>query len=267
MMELFSLGADRGAYTETDVREQARALTGWTAPSSTGSASAFAFVDASRRGVEDDLRPERQLHLAGLVPTSASTTRCTRRSSSTRCGATSSRRRPTTPPPPRSQTNLREHGSGAAGGRGDPAASRLLRRAAHGQAAGRPQRRAAAHAGRYVDTSAWWTQSAAAGQQLFYPPDVGGWDYTRWLDTSRWRARWFIAALVQGAGGADRQLERPDGARAERDPVLGQPDDLVEDADAARGVRQGPAEAERSRRNVETALRRLVASSPDLQTA
>ena len=30
MMELFSLGADRGAYTEDDVREQARALTGWT---------------------------------------------------------------------------------------------------------------------------------------------------------------------------------------------------------------------------------------------
>src|SRR6185437_13588651 len=31
MMELFSLGADRGAYTEDDVREMARALTGWTA--------------------------------------------------------------------------------------------------------------------------------------------------------------------------------------------------------------------------------------------
>src|SRR3954466_14046458 len=30
-MELFTLGADRGAYTESDVREQARALTGWRA--------------------------------------------------------------------------------------------------------------------------------------------------------------------------------------------------------------------------------------------
>ena len=30
MMELFSLGADRGAYTEDDVREMARSLTGWT---------------------------------------------------------------------------------------------------------------------------------------------------------------------------------------------------------------------------------------------
>ena len=29
MMELFTLGADRGAYTEDDIREQARSLTGW----------------------------------------------------------------------------------------------------------------------------------------------------------------------------------------------------------------------------------------------
>ena len=31
LMELFTLGADRGAYTETDVRELAKALTGWRA--------------------------------------------------------------------------------------------------------------------------------------------------------------------------------------------------------------------------------------------
>ena len=31
LMELFTLGADRGAYTETDVRELARSLTGWRA--------------------------------------------------------------------------------------------------------------------------------------------------------------------------------------------------------------------------------------------
>jgi hypothetical protein len=32
-----------------------------------------------------------------------------------------------------------------------------------------------------------------AGQQLFYPPNVSGWDDTRWLDTSTFRARWLIA--------------------------------------------------------------------------
>ena len=39
MMELFSLGADRGAYTEDDVREMARALTGWRADWSAGRAT------------------------------------------------------------------------------------------------------------------------------------------------------------------------------------------------------------------------------------
>ena len=36
LMELFTLGADRGAYTETDVRELARALTGWRADYNNG---------------------------------------------------------------------------------------------------------------------------------------------------------------------------------------------------------------------------------------
>ena len=31
VMELFTLGADRGAYTETDVRQMAKALSGWDA--------------------------------------------------------------------------------------------------------------------------------------------------------------------------------------------------------------------------------------------
>ena len=53
--------------------------------------------------------------------------------------------------------------------------------------------------GRDIDNSVWWTLGQSAGQQLFYPPDVGGWDYTRWLDTATFRARWFIAALVQGS--------------------------------------------------------------------
>ena len=46
MMELFTLGADRGAYTETDVREQARALTGWTGSITKGVPSAFTLSPA-----------------------------------------------------------------------------------------------------------------------------------------------------------------------------------------------------------------------------
>src|SRR5205823_9139565 len=43
MMELFTLGANRGAYTETDVREQARALTGWRGNVVARQATAFTF--------------------------------------------------------------------------------------------------------------------------------------------------------------------------------------------------------------------------------
>ena len=35
-----------------------------------------------------------------------------------------------------------------------------------------------------------------AGQQLFYPPNVAGWDDTRWLDTATWRGRWWIVTYV-----------------------------------------------------------------------
>ena len=48
MMELFTLGADRGAYTERDVREQARALTGWTSRWSRRKGDYDFHFDASR---------------------------------------------------------------------------------------------------------------------------------------------------------------------------------------------------------------------------
>jgi hypothetical protein len=50
--------------------------------------------------------------------------------------------------------------------------------------------------GRPVDTEAWAWICEQAGQQLFWPPNVAGWDDTRWLDTSRMRARWLMVAYV-----------------------------------------------------------------------
>jgi hypothetical protein len=44
--------------------------------------------------------------------------------------------------------------------------------------------------GRHVDTEAWIWLCEEAGQRLFWPPNVAGWDDNRWLDTSRMRARW-----------------------------------------------------------------------------
>ena len=49
---------------------------------------------------------------------------------------------------------------------------------------------------RGIDTTAWAWLGSMAGQQLFYPPNVAGWDDTRWLDTATWRGRWWIAQYV-----------------------------------------------------------------------
>lgn len=49
---------------------------------------------------------------------------------------------------------------------------------------------------RYIDTDAWVWISDMAGQQPFDPPNVAGWDETRWLDTSTLRGRWAAAAAA-----------------------------------------------------------------------
>ena len=97
-MELFTLGADRGAYTEDDVRELARSLSGWDYDWSgdarraqlplgragpLGPGLKTVFGKTGRWTWEDACRHGRRR------------TRCTRRSSSRSCGATSSRRRRT----------------------------------------------------------------------------------------------------------------------------------------------------------------------------
>jgi hypothetical protein len=50
--------------------------------------------------------------------------------------------------------------------------------------------------GRHVDTEAWIWTCEEAGQRLFLPPNVSGWDDSRWLDTSRMRARWHLVTYA-----------------------------------------------------------------------
>ena len=64
--------------------------------------------------------------------------------------------------------------------------------------------------GRGIDTAAWVWTCEAAGQYLFLPPNVSGWDDTRWLDTATFRARWQMSAVHLRAGPAgSRQRHRP----------------------------------------------------------
>jgi Protein of unknown function (DUF1800) len=50
--------------------------------------------------------------------------------------------------------------------------------------------------GRGIDDAYWVWLSEMMGQQLFWPPNVAGWDDSRWLDTSRMRARWLTVTYA-----------------------------------------------------------------------
>jgi uncharacterized protein (DUF1800 family) len=135
---------------------------------------------------------------------------------------------------------------------------------------------------RGIDTDAWVWLSQGAGQRLFEPPNVAGWDDTRWLDTATFRGRFAIAneALSRYT------LERKKGRRPPRAPA--EPAKLVNAAVALLGYPEirpqtrsaletyarralATAEADWQKRDwppmVLNALRQLLAVSPDYQTA
>ena len=71
--------------------------------------------------------------------------------------------------------------------------------------------------GRPIDTTSWVWLDSMSGQQLFYPPNVGGWDDTRWLDTASWRGRWWIAQSVLDRRLAVLWVDATNGAPARAD--------------------------------------------------
>jgi hypothetical protein len=138
--------------------------------------------------------------------------------------------------------------------------------------------------GRGIDTTAWAWLSGGAGQQLFYPPNVSGWDFTRWLDTSTAKARWELASYVTAKSYADPWPGEGEtgydptengaaamfNARAYwANPVLSaESEQCIENfaQDCLNGYtaqwEQGPYRAIR-----QNALRMLIATSPDMQVS
>ena len=198
MMELFSLGADRGAYSEDDIRERARSLTGWRYDWSSelgaynfrfdrqtprhrpktvfGRAGNWGWEDACRLCVENPLHPSffvEKLWSYFIPQPPSAQLRDQLVSTYTGSGW---QIRPVlesillSPDFYASQTMVKP-----------PAVylAAMLRRL-----------------GRHIDTEAWVWLCEEAGQLLFRPPNVSGWDDTRWLDTSRMRARWNIVTYA-----------------------------------------------------------------------
>ena len=137
---------------------------------------------------------------------------------------------------------------------------------------------------RYIDTTDWVWLSSQAGQQLFYPPNVAGWDFSRWLDTSTVKGRWDISTYVTSntypnpwpAAGQPvyDALETPQAALASALDYWGNP---IVSADSLQALtsfaatclpanlsdwQQSPYRAIR-----QNALRMLIATAPDLQVS
>jgi uncharacterized protein (DUF1800 family) len=196
MMELFTLGADRGAYTKTDVREMARALTGWRAswvddvgwtdfrfdPNryDTGSKTVFAKTGAWTWEDACRLCVEHPLHPSYLV---------TKLWSYFIAGAPS--------PSDREQLEALYTGGGYAI---RPVVEAILMHPQLYRGARMVKPPVVLIAGllraqkRGIDTDSWVWLGELTGQRLFRPPNVSGWDETRWLDTSTVRARWLMVA-------------------------------------------------------------------------
>ena len=276
-MELFTLGADRGAYTETDVREMARALAGWRATYSEelgwhdfapesrkqdtsektifGRTGPFLWDDACRLCVEHPMHPSYLVTKlwSYFIPT-----------------------------PPDEATRLQLEGAYRANSYAvRPLVEAILMHPDlyEGEPLVKPPVVFAAGLlkarGLGVDV-AMITWGEPAGQRLFHPPNVDGWDHDSWLDTATMRARWLLVMSVLedhvvSSDGYDPAESAP-AAVARAIAYWGNPPV----SPASRACLEGwaasclpptsdPEEAALVRALRQNALRQLVAASPDFQ--
>jgi uncharacterized protein (DUF1800 family) len=283
MQELFGLGAGQG-YTEQDVREHARALTGWTNTwdQATGQPVDFRFDPAlhddgvktiyGRRGSfgwKDSVglvvsHRDHPRHFVTKLwsylcpePLSARDTRAAERL----YASTAMQIRPVL-------EAMLMHPLIHAGPR--------MVKPPIVQIAGMLR-----GIGRYIDTDDWAWESSLVGQTPFYPPNVGGWEAARWLNTGTWLARFNLAAQMID----EKRSVKPHAAgkkvavtpRALANQALafwGEPtvspatrQALISYAkSAAVDAAKAPWEREQYPALALSALRALVVASPDYQT-
>jgi len=283
LMELFTLGADRGAYTETDVREMARALTGWRATWSDGIGFHDFVFDPNRHDAgsktifgqtgtfdwEDAARlvTEHPLHASFFVTKLWSYF---------------------IPHAPSERTRTDLEKVYVDGGRQvRPVLEAILTSSDLylGGTMVKPPIVLTAGALRTVwpriDTEAWSWRADDAGQRLLFPPNVAGWNDARWLDTSTVRGRWDLIAQALSptaanpwSGPAYSATETPEEALAAAlgfwaAPPLGAAtvDRLLAFAQTClpssmANWQQSPYRAMR-----QNALRQLIGSAPEMQVS
>jgi uncharacterized protein (DUF1800 family) len=199
MMELFTLGADRG-YTQHDVHGQARALTGFTNDWSDGRGpynfrfdpplhdsgvkrifghrGRFNYVDSCRLCVQHPLHPSFMVEkLWGYFIAE---------------------------PAPAGEARALARTYVSSGYAVRPLVEAILRHPLFYEGARMVIPPVVYTAGllravgRTITTDAWSWVAELTGQRLFEPPNVAGWDYTHWLDTSRWSGRFTAVNYALG---------------------------------------------------------------------
>jgi len=131
-----------------------------------------------------------------------------------------------------------------------------------------------------VDREEWVWLASNAGQRLFYPPNVSGWDDNRWLDTNTMRARWQLATAVQDDTAVDVWNDAYDAAEQPEpafDSALEAWDypplrsehhtELLGYANNAWATPPPSWGQDNYRAARQNALRQLIATSPDMQLA
>jgi len=284
MMEIFTLGVDNG-YTERDVREQARALTGWTADWK----NELGWENFHFKAENHDDAMKVIFGKAGPFNWKNSVKLCITRPQHPGYFVNRLWSYFVPVPPDQATAAALEALYVHSGFQIRPVVGAILRhpdlyegprmvKSPVVYTAGLLRQR-----GDRIETDDWVSLDAMAGQQLFYPPNVAGWDETRWLDTSTFRARWLIARRA-----LQKHATNPDHTKPSERP----PSDPVKLVDRALGW-WGSLEVSQNTRNAlldyaqttmaaavadedrqksfpvmaYNALRHLAAVSPEMQTA
>jgi uncharacterized protein (DUF1800 family) len=280
LMELFTLGARRG-YTERDVRQQARALTGWRNDLRTS----VGFVNFRFDRSYHDAGSKRIFHRRGNFGWRDSV-RLTVQHPKHPSFFVSKLWSYFVPTPLDSDTRRALQALYVSNRhRVRPVVEAILRHPALYEGPRMVKPPIVFMAGllravnRGIDTGAWAWIGGLCGQQVFYPPSVAGWDDAHWLDTATFRGRWTAAvwalkpyildpAVAHGTMPSDSNELLDLAIAFWGSPTISDQTRaaLLGFSDSSLAAANTPAKASNYPVLVENALRQLVVVSPDFQT-
>ncbi|HXV51834.1 MAG TPA: DUF1800 family protein [Solirubrobacterales bacterium] len=283
LMELFTLGASDAKgfpYSEDDVREQARALTGWTADYQDDVGLVNFRLDPKRH----DTTPKTIFGQTGAFDWTDSCRLCVKHSAHKTFFIEKlwSYFIPV-PPSPKTRKAL-EQLYVKRGYAVRPVVEAILMHPAfyRGPVMVKPPIVYIAgllRARRRGIESDWSWMADMAGQRLFRPPNVSGWNDARWLDTSTFRGRWTAANEVAGYDAIDDEAsynatETPKAAVRKAVKFWGNPPlsrqtikTLERYAGAVGAAATADWQQDTFRLLRQNALRMLVATCPEMQAS